>query len=49
MLNKGKPIVMKTEFLSETLLMKSLVEDFVIKGARREQRQVDKWVEIRIV
>ena len=31
---------MKTEFLSETLLLKSLVEDSVINGARREQRRL---------
>jgi len=30
---------MKTEFLSETLVMKSLVEDSVINGTRREQRR----------
>ncbi len=31
---------MKTEFLSETLVMKSLVEDSVINGARRDRRRV---------
>jgi hypothetical protein len=29
---------MKTEFISETLVMKSLVEDSVLNGARRERR-----------
>jgi hypothetical protein len=31
---------MKTEFLSEALLMKSLVEDSLINGTRRERRRV---------
>ncbi len=33
---------MKTEFLSETLLKKSLVEDSVINGARQNRQRVDK-------
>jgi hypothetical protein len=33
---------MKTEFLSETLVKKSLVEDSVINGARRERRRCSK-------
>lgn len=30
---------MKTEFLSEMLIMKSLVEDSVLNGARRDRRR----------
>jgi hypothetical protein len=33
---------MKTEFLSDTLVKKSLVEDSVIYGARREQQRCSK-------
>jgi hypothetical protein len=38
---------MKTEFLSETLLMKSLVEDSVLNGTRRERRR--GFVSVRYV
>jgi hypothetical protein len=40
---------MKTEFLSEALLMKSLVEDSVINGTRRERRRGMKRLIIMIL
>jgi hypothetical protein len=35
---------MKTEFLNEILVMKPLVEDSMINGARRERRRVYKML-----